>query len=310
MKETGEFLKNKRLEKKLSLEEISSQTKIQLSILKNIEDGNLEPFKNKTYIKGFLRQYAKALHLNTEDVIAIFDKETTVASPTPVVEPVTTLKAEEPIQEKTNVLWFRAPSKIITLAGVFIIVGLGTAIYFFSMKMASYSSETFKVDTAVETPEETPASSEQEIVVTEPAPESSPAPASEPAMSTPVAAVQTPAPTPAPTPEPAKPTPTPAPAPATAAAPAPVPAPTPTPAPSAKPKSVEIVATDNISIEASWSTGKKETIKLKTKSKHTFYYSTKITVQISNGGGANVTANSENLGAPGEAGKPVTLSFD
>lgn len=309
MKETGEFLKNKRLEKKLSLEEISSQTKIQLSILKNIEDGNLEPFKNKTYIKGFIRQYAKALHLNTEEAIAIFDKETTVVAPTPVTEPVTTLKAEAPIQEKTNVLWFRAPSKMITLAGVVIIFGLGTAIYFFSMKMASYSSETFKVDTAVEPVAETPASPEQEIVVTEPAPETSSAPTPEPAAPAAVAVASPP-----PTPEPAKPVPAPEPikpAPVAAApAVAPSPAPPPTPAPSAKPKSVEVVATDNVSIEASWSTGKKESIKLKTKSKHTFYYQTKITLLISNGGAANVTANSENLGAPGEVGKPVTLSFD
>ena len=60
MKETGELLKNRRLEKKFSLEEISSQTKIQLSILKSLEEGKVELLKNKTYTKGFLRQYARA----------------------------------------------------------------------------------------------------------------------------------------------------------------------------------------------------------------------------------------------------------
>jgi len=311
MKETGELLKNRRLEKKLSLEEISSQTKIQLSILKNLEEGRLENLKNKTYTKGFLRQYAKALQMDGDELIALFEKETSVAVAAPTPEPVTALKAEDPIQEKTNVLWFRAPSKIITLAGVVMIVGLGTAIYFFSMKMASYSSETFKEDAAVETPAAEP--TVQISTTPDPAmPQATPAPASETVVTEPAATTTAatepspavPAPAPVPAPEPVKP------APAPTAAAKPVEAPAPAPAPAPKPKSVMVLATDSISIEASWSTGKKETIKLRSKSKHTFYYSTKITLLISNGGGANVTANNEDLGTPGEAGAPVTLSFD
>jgi cytoskeletal protein RodZ len=292
MKETGELLKNRRLEKKYSLEEISSQTKIQLSILKSLEEGRQENLKNKTYTKGFLRQYARALQLNPEDVIALFEKEAaSVAEATPVTA-VNKLKAEAPIQEKTNVLWFRAPAKVITVAGVILIGSLATAIYFFSMKMASYSQETFKEPVATEE-------------TTDPA-AAAPPPSTDPAATP---AATTPAATPAPT---AK----------DAATPAAAPAKTETPA-AAKPKDetapptanklnkeISIVAKENITIEASWVTGQKETVQLKANGKHTFYYPKKITLVISNGGAVEVTANGEKLGATGEAGQPVTLSFD
>lgn len=295
MKETGELLKNRRLEKKYSLEEISSQTKIQLSILKSLEEGRQENLKNKTYTKGFLRQYARALQLNPDDVIASFEREAVsevVAAPTPVNK----LQAATPIQDKTNVLWFRAPAKVITVAGVILIGTLATAIYFFSMKMASYSQETFKEPVANE-------AGENSAVAAPAGAENAPADA---AATTPAATGSTAATTPAVTP----------PTPAKVEAPAAKPKTDETAAAAAIPaanklnKEIAVIATESMTVEASWVTGQKETVQLKANGKHTFYYPKKITLVLSNSTAATVTANGQKVNIPGEAGKPATLSFD
>ena len=68
MESAGERLKKIRLQKGLSLEEVSKKTKIHLNILKNIEeDGiiNLSP----VYIKGFMKIYCKLLGVDPKDFI-------------------------------------------------------------------------------------------------------------------------------------------------------------------------------------------------------------------------------------------------
>lgn len=307
MKETGELLRNRRLEKKFSLEEISSQTKIQLSILKSLEEGRAELLKNKTYTKGFLRQYARALQLNPDEVVAIFDREAAAVAPTVSVStPVTKLKAEQPIQDKTNVLWFRAPAKMITIAGTLVIITLGAAIYFLSNKMISYSEEKFKEpteesSTVAETAPEAAAPAEVATASPSPVPSASPSPSPTPVpekKAEPVVASTKPSPSP---------TPTPTPVPEKKAEEAAVAEVAPPPKGT---KEIVVVATDNVTIEASLASGEKQTIKLKNNGKHSFFYPKKITLLINNGGGVSVTANGEKLGVPGEQGQPVTLSFD
>lgn len=285
MKETSELLKNTRVSKNLSIEEISAQTKIQLNILKNIEDGNWDALPNKIYIKGFLRQYAKSLGLNEADVISVFDREQGAAEPVKTATPSIPKLDDNQLQEKTNVLWFRAPSKFITLAGISVIVVLITFIYFLSMKIVSYSEETFtkepeKISADTESPvtSDTPTTSTAETPPTETA--ATPA-KPEDSLSLPKATAPD---TSSATAEPA--------------------------AEDIKPKIVSVDATEAVNIDATWSTGKKENIKLRPNSRHIFYYAKKIKLIISDGGVVQINANEKDLGAPGEAGKPVTLNFE
>ncbi|RJO65291.1 MAG: DUF4115 domain-containing protein [Candidatus Omnitrophota bacterium] len=76
MESAGERLKKIRLQKGLSLEEVSKRTKIHLDILKNIEeDGiiNLSP----VYIKGFMKIYCKLLGVDPKDFIAGYQEPQT-----------------------------------------------------------------------------------------------------------------------------------------------------------------------------------------------------------------------------------------
>jgi len=68
MESVGTKLKNLRLQKGLSLEEVHKKTKIHLNILKAIEEDSLINF-SPVYIKGFLKIYCKFLGVDPRDCI-------------------------------------------------------------------------------------------------------------------------------------------------------------------------------------------------------------------------------------------------
>jgi len=74
MKEIGATLKNAREEIGVSLEEVASDLKLRVSQLEDIEAGNLDAFKDVFYLKYFIRDYAKYLGLNYEDMIDEFNE--------------------------------------------------------------------------------------------------------------------------------------------------------------------------------------------------------------------------------------------
>lgn len=295
MTETSELLRKTRTDKQLSLEEISSQTKIQLHILRSLEDGELADFRSIVFVKGFLKQYALALGLDPVSVVKMFEQEhagKTGVQPKNTAAPVAKLDDNE-IRNKTNVLWFRTSSKFLTVGGVLVIFSLITAIYFFSMKLISYSQEarTDVVTSGVSVDKDTEA-----------------AVAAASSASTGTRALELTKEESLSLPQPAAPAAAPA---ATAEKDKKEEAkPTEPPPPPAKPKMVTVEAFEAVEIEANWSTGKKENIKLKNNGKHIFYYADKLKLQINNGGGVGITTHEKEIGVPGELGQPKTMNFE
>lgn len=62
----GQYLKQKRIEKDLSLKTISQHTKIHLALLLALENDEYEKLPNKTYIRGFVKMTSKILGINQE----------------------------------------------------------------------------------------------------------------------------------------------------------------------------------------------------------------------------------------------------
>lgn len=288
MKETGELLKKTRIEKHLTLEEISSQTKIQLHILRSLEEGQVSDFRNIVFVKGFLKQYARALSLDANEVLKMFEIEHSGNKNTIVNTPIAKVD-DDVITNKTNVLWFRTSSKFLTMGGILIVFALVTAIYFFSIKLISYSQEArtenppateMTVETVINEKNMTLASEantdklakEESLSLPEP----KPAPAAE-----------------APSPEKKD-----------------IEAPQPPPKAPTKPKMVSVEAFENVEIIAVWNTGKKETVKLKNNGKHIFYYADKIKLEINNAGGIGITTHLKEIGVPGEIGQAMTMNFE
>ncbi|MDD2751766.1 MAG: DUF4115 domain-containing protein [Candidatus Omnitrophica bacterium] len=79
MESVGTRLKNKRLEKGLTLEEVQKKTKIHLNILRSIEDDSLVGV-SPIYIKGFLKIYCKFLGVDPREYIPDY-KEPQARSP-------------------------------------------------------------------------------------------------------------------------------------------------------------------------------------------------------------------------------------
>lgn len=73
LKEFGQDLKKLRESKDISLAEISAQSRINQKFLANIEEGNFD-FQPETYIRSFLKAYARALDENENTVLTDYDK--------------------------------------------------------------------------------------------------------------------------------------------------------------------------------------------------------------------------------------------
>lgn len=74
MKEIGEKLKEARESIGVSIEEVAEDLKIRPSQIENIESGNMDAFKDVFYLKYFIRDYAKYLGLDKEDLVDEFNE--------------------------------------------------------------------------------------------------------------------------------------------------------------------------------------------------------------------------------------------
>ena len=75
MRTVGEILKNARLEKKLTLEEVTEQTKIRKEYLLALEESCYQDLPAAAYIQGFIRNYSQFLGLKTQPLLAIFRRD-------------------------------------------------------------------------------------------------------------------------------------------------------------------------------------------------------------------------------------------
>mgnify|MGYP003306654903 CR=1 FL=1 len=74
MKEIGQKLKLKREENGVSLEEAASDLKMRVSQLESIEEGQKDDFKDVFSLKYFIRDYAKYLGLDGEELLDEFNE--------------------------------------------------------------------------------------------------------------------------------------------------------------------------------------------------------------------------------------------
>jgi len=68
MKDIGNFLREKREAKGISLTEVEKDLKIRKKYLQNLEEGNIDIIPGKTYLVGYLRNYGKYLGIDEENI--------------------------------------------------------------------------------------------------------------------------------------------------------------------------------------------------------------------------------------------------
>lgn len=104
----GNLLKERRKERKLNIGQIAEITKIRREYLEAIEESNYDIFPSEVYLKGFLKNYAKFLGVNTERAVAMYRREREYKKGDPVIS------SAEKVQDKTINLTI-TPGRIIGL---------------------------------------------------------------------------------------------------------------------------------------------------------------------------------------------------
>lgn len=74
MKELGEYLKDVRINNGVSLEEAAEDNELSASQLENIENGNIKAFKDVYKLKEYMKNYAKYLGLDPNEVADEFNE--------------------------------------------------------------------------------------------------------------------------------------------------------------------------------------------------------------------------------------------
>ena len=74
MKEIGEKLKEARENMGITIDEVATDLNVPKKQVENLEEGSMESFKDVFYLKYFIRDYAKYLGLNKEDLVDEFNE--------------------------------------------------------------------------------------------------------------------------------------------------------------------------------------------------------------------------------------------
>ncbi len=77
----GRLFQKERQEKKVSLETVSRETRISLPFLRAIEEDSFQLIPAETYVRGFIRSYAKLLHLDVEEILDLYRHQAELTSP-------------------------------------------------------------------------------------------------------------------------------------------------------------------------------------------------------------------------------------
>ncbi|CUU03976.1 protein of unknown function (DUF4115) [Candidatus Thermokryptus mobilis] len=120
----GERLRDARMERNLTLRDISNKTRISEKFLENIESGVFD-FAPEPYVRAFIRSYARVVGLNPDEVIKQYDAE---------VSALKVKKEEKPAVKKIefdigtfvseNVIWIIGAVVVLFIV-IIAFVGLG-----------------------------------------------------------------------------------------------------------------------------------------------------------------------------------------
>src|SRR5437870_13278711 len=75
MSRLGEQLRAQRERKGITLEQAAGDTRIREKFLKALEDGDYQSLPGPVYTRGFLRNYAEYLDLETDELVMLYHHE-------------------------------------------------------------------------------------------------------------------------------------------------------------------------------------------------------------------------------------------
>lgn len=141
IKSIGLILKRKREEHSYTLEHVSEITRITLTCLRNIEEGNLDLLPGLVFVRGFIRNYAKLLGLDSDWMIEALNQTYNNKGPQDSSDPVESEGLDFSEENKTN------KKTYVYLGTIIVAVIIAAAIYWNIQTSGNYSAITNKVET-------------------------------------------------------------------------------------------------------------------------------------------------------------------
>ncbi|MCM3128783.1 helix-turn-helix domain-containing protein [Paenibacillus provencensis] len=102
MSELGQQLKEARLQKGLSLDDVQEMTKIRKRYLEAIESGDYKVLPGSFYVRAFIKTYAETVGLNPEELLEGHKKDVPVPEQEATMEPVMQKRSSRPQAERNN----------------------------------------------------------------------------------------------------------------------------------------------------------------------------------------------------------------
>lgn len=141
--ELGNRLKEARIEKGYSLDDLQTMTKIQKRYLIGIEEGNYSTMPGNFYVRAFIKQYAEALNLNPDEIFETYKNEIPASYNEELPQQLSRVKTHKTLSEGNSKIFDILPKILI---GVFVIGVAGLLYYFLYHHAGKNSNESLGRD--------------------------------------------------------------------------------------------------------------------------------------------------------------------
>lgn len=150
MQTVGEILRTEREKKGLSIKDIEAGTSIRALYITAIEEDNYGVVPGEVYLKGFIRNYATYLGLDSQQVITVYKQSQAPVSPT--VEEVTPEPAVSPKEAPQESRPATKRSPVLGLVALLVVALAGGSAWWFLSGDSTPKTEPPKPQTVVTTP--------------------------------------------------------------------------------------------------------------------------------------------------------------
>ncbi|PWF99571.1 helix-turn-helix domain-containing protein [Levilactobacillus bambusae] len=144
----GETLKNARIAKGLTLDDLQQNTKIQKRYLIDIEDQNYDDLPGDFYVRAFIKQYADSVGLNGTELLKQYDQELPSMQTQEYIDRMNednleTRSAQRQAEERTSKVRSYIPIAIVSVIVVVILLGI-----WFAAAKTGHSTSRRNVDSS------------------------------------------------------------------------------------------------------------------------------------------------------------------
>jgi cytoskeletal protein RodZ len=124
--ELGNRLKEARIAKGLSLDDLQSMTKIQKRYLIGIEEGNHASMPGNFYVRAFIKQYAEALNINPDEIFEAYKNEIPASYHKDLPQQLSRVKTNKTIPQGNSKIFDVLPKILIAI----FVIGVAFLVYY------------------------------------------------------------------------------------------------------------------------------------------------------------------------------------